>query len=1103
LTSSTPVKAKRSELSPSEFEPPAKRLHGEGCKKRQDILQSQLKEDFVESPGKRTERSEVMSFLETDSKSLATRAVKSAFPSATYDKRKQQYRNIRKSISFVVGSESSDESDLQVSQNTEIYNLQQNVLTRKQKAKLIMDDILSNSSVSDNVYLRTLVNMYNQEMESISKITDSIDAIYERELKLLLQRETDKKISASERSTIVLEYDRLSTLVNLGIRSGVNSPEEQVTGETFRNLKLDFVRECPMLTEIVQCLFPDTEMTDRKSKCAVHALSLLTSLRNRHCKNDVTLLFTMMLVSYGAGCRMINILNKCGLTIHWDTLMNYLDSQLERKKKYVTSLTPQEIPLLLLIDNVNIYRGNKRHHRLYKAYGDNMWNFTVRGLLVPHLEGIQDLLSSRETAAESQHDVKDFNFEDIALDSNVEHCAIWTAHVDNYLTKLLQDGLNFSTEKPLKEMSENECNRCLSTKSYSTSTDLKISADSSYVDISQSSRKSNTTILPLSLENNSTLAGTCAILDQFGKEFSIPSSCQSEKLHFDKHSKTFCLKQAREHAEFIMMMNHHLQDSEQYKLLSSNAEENDADTFNCGDGFGDLEDQEVAGDVNCQKENEETPADTTVSSVKKLFQSQDILFNSTYESLKNKMCEAFQTDTIERFVKEMAEKPYVRDMKDHLGRTFLHIAVEQLNMNFVECLLHVGFNPNAKEKCGITPIIISVVLKSKEMCQLLVKSRACVRGPLFTNVPSPMAVAKKMELAEILEILDPTSSDEEDDDLCSYDPAFQSVQSQVSVPTTKDNNKACTRSSPGFITGVVGDVGTCKTNRGVMSRSSSHDWVGIIPGDMHTKGYLAEACFKEQGPGGFHYLVHKVLKRPKLTKEAFKKKKFAEGNLSRIREAVRDGARAYGLAAVMEFKESQLYPDPHMLSQCNRATGSHTEILLGQFKLWVKQSNVVSSSFKYRSRMFLYYGPLFELYDLATNHCWGLARETCFLHQLPMYAQLNFPNYFTECFIHTVNLLGKWSLAFRKTVGLNCSVNVTGRQGCGLELDAFVEAEIVQPLKTYVSGTVSIWLIRQDYSMFAFYFIPVRYCRSNCLIFLMFSTCTIHFVQVQNILLLT
>ena len=134
-------------------------------------------------------------------------------------------------------------------------------------------------------------------------------------MNLLLKRESDKNISASERSNIASEYERLSSFVNLGIRNGMKSPEEQITGETFRNLKLDFTRECPMLTEIVQCLFPDTELTDRKSKCAVHALSLLVSLRSRHCKNDITLLFTIMLVSYGAGYRMINTLNKCGLTI--------------------------------------------------------------------------------------------------------------------------------------------------------------------------------------------------------------------------------------------------------------------------------------------------------------------------------------------------------------------------------------------------------------------------------------------------------------------------------------------------------------------------------------------------------------------------------------------------------------------------------------------------------------------------------------------------------------------------------------------------------------------------------------------------------------------
>ena len=94
---------------------------------------------------------------------------------------------------------------------------------------------------------------------------------------------------------------------------------------------------------------------------------------------------------------------------------------------------------------------------MFKAYRDT-WNFTVRGRLIPHLEGIDDLLSSRETATESQH-VEKFDFKDIALESNSEHCALWTTHVENYLKKLLHDGLNFSTDKPLKEMSEKECNR--------------------------------------------------------------------------------------------------------------------------------------------------------------------------------------------------------------------------------------------------------------------------------------------------------------------------------------------------------------------------------------------------------------------------------------------------------------------------------------------------------------------------------------------------------------------------------------------------------------------------------------------------------------------
>jgi hypothetical protein len=105
------------------------------------------------------------------------------------------------------------------------------------------------------------------------------------------------------------------------------------------------------------------------------------------------------------------------------------------------------------------------------------------------------------------------------------------------------------------------------------------------------------------------------------------------------------------------------------------------------------------------------------------------------------------------------------------------------------------------------------------------------------------------------------------------------------------------------------------------------------------------------------------------------------------------------------------------------------------------------------------YGPLLELFELSTRYCWGEAREVCYMLQLPIYAQLNFRNYITECFVHTVNLLSKWPLAFRKLLSNNCSINLSGKSGSGIELDAFVEAELVQPLKTYVSGNKRLCVI--------------------------------------------
>ena len=49
------------------------------------------------------------------------------------------------------------------------------------------------------------------------------------------------------------------------------------------------------------------------------------SLKNSHCQNDIALVFTIMLVAHEAGARLVNMLNRIGVTISWGALMRFLD----------------------------------------------------------------------------------------------------------------------------------------------------------------------------------------------------------------------------------------------------------------------------------------------------------------------------------------------------------------------------------------------------------------------------------------------------------------------------------------------------------------------------------------------------------------------------------------------------------------------------------------------------------------------------------------------------------------------------------------------------------------------------------------------------------
>ena len=772
----------------------------------------------------------------------------------------------------------------------------------------------------------------------------------------------------------------------------------------------------------------------------------------------------------------------------------FLDKYVEKKNDIVKGMTPCKKPLILLLDNINMYQGSNKYHRLFRVFGPKMWNFTGRGVIVPDISGIEHLFKDSETAVESQSDLLKLDINDALIDNNTEHHSLWDLWINYYLLDILSVAFPFvPSDLELSKLSENEFNTWLSKVKFEEIDTSSCKIDSSNLLVkfrktySGSHSATKTAILNLSLENNATVTGTGAILQELANQFDIPASEKQEYLPYDASTKTFAIKHARNHIEFLRMMNDQEHEMANYEKSLYETEKRLA---GLGQGLSDTEfaegvhwDAEEGGDL-LDEENETALEDVhldeelefdiddyenlekavpcaTLAEKKKKFKREDEIFSTTYARLLNKMWKFHQPDCLDEFILHLCNRKDTYSVTDHLGRTITHVAVEQNHELLLECILAAGYNPNIKEHCGATPLTLAVIKKSTKLVKLLLSAGANVIGPLYAEIPTPLEMARKLELAEIYELMNPVDSDDDDECLLYYDEKLSTTVVVEQQQESSSNETSFDRSTPGFLTGVVGDCGTCKSNRGAMERSSCLNWMGIIPGDLHMKGSLSECCYKEHGVGGPLYITRNVMKRPGLKEEVFKEKKYDHDNLRKIKEAVKDCARSYGLAAALEFGKSPFFPNPGSLRSCFRKNGKHNMVMYASFRAFIEHASTENASFKYRGRMFLHYGPLLELFDFATHYNAGLARETCYILQLPSYAHLNFRNYYTETFIHVLNFISKWPLAFRKLVQQNSSVNIHGMKGAGIEHDAWVESRIVKATKNATSGHATVTTCRR------------------------------------------
>ena len=661
-----------------------------------------------------------------------------------------------------------------------------------------------------------------------------------------------------------------------------------------------------------------------------------------------------------------------------------------------------------------------------------------------------------------------------------EHKKLWNDWCDMYYLDLLEKSLNVipTPPKPFVEMEEAELNSWLSKVNFEKPKDdheqkFKVSVPKKQT-ICKNTQVTKTDVInfPLSLEDNSTLNGTAAIYEEFGREFSIPCA-KTYDIPFNPFAKKFDLIAARTQYDFMKSVEKHQNEmSEIEKRISSVEKELDGCTTT---------------DLILDSESDSGEEGETSEPVKNPNQQKDENFAEFCTRITTQVQESAHSHndfSLDNLVHQLSnDMKRINSTTDKYERTIFHYAVEEKNYVLVKILLAVGVDPNCKEGCVATPMSLAVMNGDTNMCKLLLDNFAEYSGPLFGAFPTPINMATSMELTEIVDMFRrfEVSTNYPLISVLQKNNRHSTPEQSTLDPTERVNsdNSSQTESAfsyrrsvyEGFPTGIVGDVGTCKVNRSVKNRNGkAYGWSTEIPGDMHAKGHLCEAAFKAHGKGGFHKVVNDVMKRPKLTEEAFKKRKFQEQNLQHIQEAVRDGSYAYGIAAVHRFKASKEFPSDDDLKTALRKDGNHNQILLEKFKLWLHRSREYDESHKYHQELFCVFDPLLDLFITAGREGDGVLRETAWVMLLPIFAQLDFRNYWTEAFVHVVNFTSLWPLAFRCIVKQNCSVNISGKRGHNLDMDEHVETYVVRPLKVYLTGMKNSKRLTVDKGFHAFCF---------------------------------
>lgn len=169
--------------------------------------------------------------------------------------------------------------------------------------------------------LESLIKTYDEQATNIFQKQEEVIDLY----KDILENGSllGGILSLSERNQIKDEVQRTREIFNLGLRSSqqtidiLNLLDPLLFNKLLGKLKAD----CPTIVNILEqlVLSPNASRNTRKTehaklKSSIHLLSSLMDIRDQNGTNDIQIIFGLLCLSFGAGPRMIEVLQHLGLT---------------------------------------------------------------------------------------------------------------------------------------------------------------------------------------------------------------------------------------------------------------------------------------------------------------------------------------------------------------------------------------------------------------------------------------------------------------------------------------------------------------------------------------------------------------------------------------------------------------------------------------------------------------------------------------------------------------------------------------------------------------------------------------------------------------------